>query len=228
ADLALANGEFELASSYIDRVLETNPVSLPAQTLAAGMAALRDDQATFDRLADDVAAQSPGNGRFYADIADVYAKNYRFSEAVELAKKAVNTDPRYWQGYTILGMNLIRLGREEEGRTHLEYSFDKDPFNIWTSNMLKVFDTLETFATRSSDHFVVRMPKRDASVLWPYLSEILEESWETLSSKYGFEPAAPVLIELFDNKNDFAVRSLGLPDIGPLVGICFGRVITLV
>ncbi len=228
AKLALANSEFTLAASYIERVLAINATSLSAQTLMAAMAALKDDQNTFDRLAERVAAQSPGNGRFYADVADVYAQNYRFSEAAALAKRAVNTDPRYWPGYTILGMNLIRLGREEEGRTHLEYSFDKDPFNIWTSNMLKVFDTLETFVTRRSDHFVVRMPARDATVLWPYLETLLEESWQTLSSKYRFEPAAPVLIELFENKNDFAVRSLGLPDIGPLVGICFGRVITLV
>ena len=131
------------------------------------MAAVRADEVTFDRLAHSVAAQSPGNGRFYAEIADIFALNYRFEEAVELAKKAVNTDPRYWPGYTTLGMNLIRLGREEEGRVHLEYSFDKDPFNIWTSNMLKVFDTLETFVTRSSDHFIVRMPERESIVLWP-------------------------------------------------------------
>jgi tetratricopeptide (TPR) repeat protein len=57
---------------------------------------------------------------------------------------------------------------------------------------------------------------------------LLEEGWTTLTHKYRFEPVAPILIEVFDDKNDFAVRSLGLPDIGPLVGICFGRVITLI
>ncbi|MDG2162072.1 MAG: peptidase MA family metallohydrolase [Gammaproteobacteria bacterium] len=33
---------------------------------------------------------------------------------------------------------------------------------------------------------------------------------------------------MFENSQDFAVRSVGLPDIGPLVGICFGKVITLI
>ena len=30
------------------------------------------------------------------------------------------------------------------------------------------------------------------------------------------------------NSEDFAVRSVGLPDIGPLVGIWFGKVVTLI
>ena len=46
--------------------------------------------------------------------------------------------------------------------------------------------------------------------------------------KIGFEPEGKVLIEVFENSADFAVRSVGLPDIGPLVGICFGKVITLI
>ena len=40
-----------------------------------------------------------------------------------------------------MGSNLIRLGEEEEGRQSLEIGFDNDPFNVMTSNMLKVFDS---------------------------------------------------------------------------------------
>ena len=94
--------------------------------------------------------------------------------------------------------------------------------------MLKVFDTLETYATVESEHFKVHMSERDSLILWPYLEPLLEESWETLTAKYGFEPEGKVLIEVFENGADFAVRSVGLPDIGPLVGICFGKVITLI
>ena len=97
-----------------------------------------------------------------------------------------------------------------------------------TSNTLKVFDTLATYETLESEHFKVQMSSKDADILWPYLEPLLEEAWTTLSGKYGFEPESPVLIQVFENSEDFAVRSVGLPDIGPLVGICFGKVITLI
>ena len=128
----------------------------------------------------------------------------------------------------MLGSNLIRLGEEEEGKANLEIGFENDPFNVLTSNMLKVFDTLETYETLESDHFKVHMSENDADILWPYLEPLLEESWDTLTAKYGFEPEGPILIEVFENSEDFAVRSVGLPDIGPLVGICFGKVVTLI
>jgi Tfp pilus assembly protein PilF len=175
-----------------------------------------------------VEAFSPGNAEFLGHIADSFGNNYRFEEAVHYARASIEADPEYWQGHTLLGSNLIRLGEEEEGRQSLETGFDNDPFNVMTSNMLKVFDTLETYATVESEHFKVHMSERDSLILWPYLEPLLEESWETLTAKYGFEPESKILIEVFENSADFAVRSVGLPDIGPLVGICFGKVITLI
>ncbi len=124
-------------------------------------------------------------------------------------------------------MNLLRLGREGEGRTQLEQAFEKDPFNFWTMNMLRVLDTLTVFETRRSEHFVVRMPPSEAGTLWPYLEPLLEESWTMLTRKYEFEPQGPILVEVFQDHEDFAVRTSGLPDIGPVVGVCFGAVITL-
>ncbi|MDC3362008.1 peptidase MA family metallohydrolase, partial [Gammaproteobacteria bacterium] len=165
---------------------------------------------------------------FLGDVADTLGRQYRFVEAVALAREAIAFDPSYWQGYSLLGSNLIRLGEEVEGRDNLEIGFDNDPFNVMTSNMLKVYDTLDTYVTVESEHFKVNLSEKDGQVLWPYLEPLLEESWDTLTAKYGFEPEGPILIQVFENSQDFAVRSVGLPDIGPLVGICFGKVITLI
>jgi Tfp pilus assembly protein PilF len=60
------------------------------------------------------------------------------------------------------------------------------------------------------------------------MEPLLEKSWDRLTQKYEFIPESPVLVQVFENRQDFAVRSVGLPDIGPLVGICFGKVITLI
>tara|TARA_B100001765_G_scaffold1181_1_gene711 strand:- start:1715 stop:4426 length:2712 start_codon:yes stop_codon:yes gene_type:complete len=226
--LLMMNSREDEAQNYFDQVLALNPESLKTlSTLAAG-AALKEQSEEYERYRARVEAFSPNNSQFLGDIADAFGNNYLFEEAVEYARAAIEADPQYWQGYTLLGSNLIRLGVEEEGKASLEIGFENDPFNVMTSNMLKVFDTLEGYTTQESGHFKVHMSENDAHILWPYLEPLLEESWDTLTVKYGFEPEGPILIEIFENTEDFAVRSVGLPDIGPLVGICFGKVITLI
>ncbi len=226
--LLMMNGREEEARAYFDQVLTLNPESLKTLSILAAQAALEKREDEYQRYLLQVEAFSPNNPQFLGDVADSFGNNYLFSEAVEFARAAVKADPEYWQGYTLLGSNLIRLGEEEEGKANLEIGFDNDPFNVMTSNMLKVFDTLEAYATLESEHFKVHMSENDADILWPYLEPLLEESWTTLTAKYDFEPEGPILIEVFENTEDFAVRSVGLPDIGPLVGICFGKVITLI
>lgn len=226
--LLMMNGREDEAMAYFTQVLALNPESLTTLSILAAQAALNERMDEYENYYEQVQAFSPGNAEFLGDIADAFGNNYRFTEAVEYAREALEADPEYWQGYTLLGNNLIRLGEEEEGKASLEISFENDPFNVMTSNMLKVFDTLETYATLESENFKVHMSEQDADILWPYLEPLLEEAWSTLTAKYDFEPEGKVLIEVFENTEDFAVRSVGLPDIGPLVGICFGKVVTLI
>jgi len=226
--LLMVNGREEEAQDYFERVLALNPESLKTLSVLASRAALEERSAEYEGYLAQVESFSPNNPIFLGNVADSFGNNYLFDEAVEFARAAIAADPQYWQGYTLLGSNLIRLGEEEEGKINLEIGYENDPFNVLTSNMLKVFDTLETYTTLQSEHFKVRMSENDADVLWPYLEPLLEEGWDTLTVKYGFEPEGPILIEVFEKSEDFAVRSVGLPDIGPLVGICFGKVITLI
>jgi len=228
ATLLVLNSRQEDAEEYIEAALAINPESITSLSLKATQAAMKEEFAEYAQLEARVKAFSPNNPHFYGDIADAFGNNYRFTEAVGYARQAISADPNYWQGHTLLGTNLIRLGEEEAGRESLELAFDNDPFNVMTSNMLKVFDTLEDYATLRTEHFEVRMSQSDAVVLWPYMAPLIEENWATLTEKYGFEPEVPVLIEIFERTEDFAVRSVGLPDIGPLVGICFGKVVTLI
>jgi Tfp pilus assembly protein PilF len=228
AQLLFINDAEEEALAAIDEALAINPESMKSLSLLGAKAALEEREQDFAELRARIDAFSPNNPQFLGDVADTLGKQYRFVEAVALAREAIASDPNYWQGYTLLGSNLIRLGEEEEGRANLEIGFDNDPFNVMTSNMLKVYDTLDSYLTLESEHFKVNMSEKDGQILWPYLEPLLEESWDTLTMKYGFEPEGPILIQVFENSQDFAVRSVGLPDIGPLVGICFGKVITLI
>src|SRR5690606_27232461 len=228
AALLISNYRPDEAEEFLLQALEINPESLKALSMLAALAMLKQDEARFAELEARVNSFSPNNPIFYGDIADAFGNNYLFTEAVAFAQKALDADPSYWRGHTVMGSNLICLGEEERGREHLALAFDNDPFAVMISNMLKVFDTLDTYVTLTSEHFEVRMSETDSKVLWPYMEPLIEESWDTLVAKYGFEPEGPVLIEVFERTDDFAVRSVGLPDIGPLVGICFGKVVTLI
>jgi len=54
----------------------------------------------------------------------------------------------------------------------------------------------------------------------------VEEAHKKLTTKYRFTPRSPIAVEIFQNHEDFAVRSLGLPGLGAL-GVCFGQVIAM-
>ncbi|MEX0617834.1 MAG: tetratricopeptide repeat protein [Pseudohongiellaceae bacterium] len=226
--MMMRNERPDEAEVYLEEALAVNPESLTALSTLAANAILNERQQEYDEFATRVESFSPGNAEFLSNIADSFGNRYRFTEAVEFARAALELDSEYWPAYTLLGTNLVRLGEEEEGKRNLEIGYENDPFNVMTSNTLKVFDTLATYETRESGHFKVHLSERDADILWPYLEPLLTEAWDTLTAKYGFEPEGPILIEIFENSEDFAVRSVGLPDIGPLVGICFGKVITLI
>jgi hypothetical protein len=43
--------------------------------------------------------------------------------------------------------------------------------------------------------------------------------------RYGFTPSIPTTLELYADRTDYAIRTVGLPDLGAL-GVCFGRVVT--
>ncbi len=215
------------ATRSLEQALHINPESIDAMAILAAIAFLKDDDETLERLEKQVAALSPGNGEFYGRIAQICGRSYRFDKAVHMAEKAVALNDRLWSGHTILGINLLRKGEETKALYHLEEGFRGDPFNVRAMNLLKVLDVLDGFETRTTEHFVVRLHPSEAPILWPYLKPFLEESWTTLTAKYDFIPQGPILIEVFSDYEDFSVRTSGLPDIGHLLGVCFGSVITL-
>ncbi|HBX37712.1 MAG TPA: hypothetical protein DEG76_10660 [Pseudohongiella sp.] len=226
--ILIRNNQREEGVRMLEQAVGINPESIPARAILAALAVMNDDEAALAAQRAAINGFSPDNSMFYALAAEFLGNNYRFEEAVEYARLAIDSDPQNWFAHTVLGGNLVRLGEEAEGKGHLESAFDNDPFNVLTSNMLQVFDVLEEYETLETEHFRVNMSSRDAQILWPYMAPLLEDSWDRLVAKYQFEPEVPVVIQVFERTEDFAVRSVGLPDIGPLVGICFGKVITLI
>ena len=123
------------------------------------------------------------------------------------------------------GINLLRLGREQEGRQVLE-SAKNGPYNIRTENTLRLLDSFDRFHSFETEHFLVRLHQKEAAAMRPYVEELLERSLTTLERKYQHEITGKYLFEMYPDHGDFAVRTLGLPRLGAL-GATFGRILAM-
>jgi len=124
-------------------------------------------------------------------------------------------------------MHLLRTGDETGARRALDRSWRADPFDVVTYNLLKMLDNLEQFVTVTEGDIVLKMHRDEAPVLREYAMPLAQEALKTLSAKYAFTPTGPILVEIFPNHDDFAVRNLGLPGMIGALGACFGRVVTM-
>ena len=136
-------------------------------------------------------------------------------------------DPTSGKAYADLGMHLMRTGEEPEARKVLERAFNIDPFDVVTFNLLQLLDTLDKFVVEKSGDLIVKFHPDEAAIMREYALPLAHEALDTLSARYKFKPKGPILIEIFPNHDDFAVRNLGLPGMIGALGACFGRVVTM-
>lgn len=223
--LALTDEDYTGAVEHFQKPLAVNPNSPATRALLAACYHAMGRQTQYDAECRKVLNINPGYGQLYATIADNLSRRYRFREAIEMGRKALQVDPELWNAYASLGVNLSRVNEEGEGRRYLDQAFARDSFNTWTYNTLNLFDSFEAYATRRSEHFILKLHKDEEPVYGQLALELLEEAYRTISPKYGFNATRPILVEMFPKHDDFAVRISGLPGAGALLGVCFGEVI---
>jgi tetratricopeptide (TPR) repeat protein len=227
ANLELDNTRYEDAREHIDKVLEANPSHIEARSLVAAIAYVRDNRQAFDAEVKQVLAINPGYGEVYRVAGDLAARNYRFDEAVALTRQAIALDPSNTRAHGDLGMHLMRTGEEPEARRALERSFKDDPYDRVTYNLLTLLDKLEKFEVIREGDIILKLDPEEAPVIREYALPIAQDALKTLSARYQFTPKGPILVEIFPNHDDFAVRNLGLPGLIGALGACFGRVISM-
>jgi tetratricopeptide (TPR) repeat protein len=227
AQLDLDNSRIDSARDRLAQMLEENPNQLDARALVAAIAYVKGDRAAYDKEVRDILAIHPGFGEVYRVTSDLAARNYRFDEAVALAKQATALDPSSAKALGDLGMHLLRTGDEAAARDALERAFDADRFNRVTYNLLTLLDKLDDFVAVKDGDVIVKMHPDEAPVLKEYALPLAKDALKVLGAKYGFTPKGPILIEIFPVHDDFAVRNLGLPGMIGALGACFGRVVTM-
>jgi tetratricopeptide (TPR) repeat protein len=211
----------------VEKVLDVNPKHLEALSMKAAMAYVEGRDADYQQAVAEALKIHPTYGEVHRTVGWITAHYYRFDEAVEHTRKAIALDRDNVRAVADLGEQLMRTGDERNARRNLEAAFRIDRWNVTTYNLLELLDTLEPFDTITEGDMVIRLAPDESPVLKNYVPMLARESLAALTKTWEFTPKGPILIEMFPNHDDFAVRTLGLPGMIGALGACFGRVVTL-
>jgi len=248
ARMALEEGRFDAADESLDRATKiADSRKLPQLevfTLRAVLDAARGkpvDPKDGKRNAwvNRALNFNPRYGTIYADLAHFEIMRRRYREATALLQRAVEVQPDLWSAHAELGSNLLRLGVLDEARKHLQAAYSGDPYSPTTVNTLRLLDRVDEFDVSSALVSVpaqqggerqvevrMRLNRKEAEALRPYVLEIARDSIVTFSQRYSFEPREPITVELYPDHDDFAVRVAALPGIG-LLGVTFGYLVAM-
>jgi tetratricopeptide (TPR) repeat protein len=222
AGIALEASQFEAANVELEKALKINARSPEVHSVRAAMLYLQDRD--FEPEVAATLAISPRYGSIFNTLAHYATITRRTEQAAQFSRRAIELSPNLWDAHLSLGMSLLRMGQMEPGRFAVEKAFKGDPFNLWAKNTLDLLDTMRDYRETKRGAFIIKAAASESDVLVPYAASLLEEATAKLTTKYRFTPKGPITVELFQNHEDFAVRTLGIPGLGAL-GVCFGRVV---
>lgn len=228
---ALEEDDHHTAQEHLDDVMKVNPRLLQAWSLRAVYDYLQAYQHGNNVAGDNtwvtrILKENPHFGEVFSDLADFCLLKRQLPEAVEFYRRALAMDPGLDDARSQLGINLFRLGQEQEARKILEEAYARDPFNVWTVNTLRLMDSFSNFDTFETPHFAVKLQKKESEILHPYVADQLEKTIQDLARRYSFMPPQKVAFEMYPDHEDFAVRTVGLPGLGAL-GATLGNVVAM-
>jgi len=226
-DNAIDREAYEQAEQLIAKVLEINPHRGEAHAYRAVLAHLRGDRKAEESHRNLALGAWKTNPAIDSLIGTTISQKYRFFEGSTYQRVALKFDPQYRPAKVQLCQDLLRLGQEDEGWKLAAVVFKEDPYNVVAYNLNTLHDHLATFAALDGDGFVVRMDKREADIYGPRAVELIKSARDTLSKKYDVTLTDQVVIEIFPQQKDFAIRTFGLPGGDGYLGVCFGPVVTV-
>jgi tetratricopeptide (TPR) repeat protein len=224
ATLALEDANPARAIEEADKALKISPEALGALATRAAIEILADRPA--DSWLSRMYAINPYYGAGHALIAHHLVINRRYEEGIAHYRKALELDPEDWATRAELGINLMRLGLDQEARRQLELAYDNGCRNAATVNTLKLLDSYKNFVTFTSPRTIVKLHKKEADLLRLYFESELDRSIKTYEAKYKINLPRAVQLEVYPDHEDFAVRTMGMPGLGAL-GVTFGDVVAM-
>ena len=224
ANLALEDSNPGEAIKEADVALRLSPDALDALAVHAAVEVLADRSP--DAWLEKIRQANPTYGEGCAIVAHHLLLNYRYEEAVAYYRKALELDPQLWSARSALGINLMRLGEEDEPRRQLEMCYANGYRDAATVNSLRLLDSYKNYITFKDQTTILKLHKKEAELLRPYFEEELKRCIAAYEKKYKMQLPGPVQVEVYPDHEDFAVRTMGMPGLGAL-GVTFGEVVAM-
>lgn len=211
----------------VQKVLSAQPKNLEALGLLASVYALqlKDDQ--MAEVLKQVEAIDPDNATAYFEVADRLGAVRQYPRAAEKYKVAIERAPWWTAPRNGLGLLYTQSGDEKGARAVIEEARKLDPFNLATTNYIRLLDDMDHFAQKETEHFIVMYNPELDPVIPEYFSDYMESVHAEICAEFKTEPRVKTMIEVFPTHDAFSVRTTGSPWIGT-VGASTGRVIALV
>ncbi len=226
AEAAIDREQYSAAELLIRKVLEINPRHQEAFSLLAVLAHLRGNYDIEAKMRETALSSWGNNPRVDYLIGLKLSQKYRFEEGVKYQQRALEKDPTYPPANFQLAQDLLRLGNDEIGWQVAKDVADDDPYNVVAHNLMTLYDRIKDFSILEADGIQVRMQNDESLIYGQQVLDLLVEAKQVLCEKYDIEPRAPIVVEIFPQQKDFAIRTFGLPGGAGFLGVCFGRVIT--
>ena len=240
ADIAWLNSQFESALGLLEgQILPRNPMS--EETLGRLVAARivnegnhwREDGSETRAILDRVTEQNPQADDFCLAAVEWLQIHHRKHEAAELLTQFLEASPNEPRLAAALGQVKMQMGKEAEARDLFRAAFDRDPFNVRTSNMLQMLDVLDGLKTEEIGGCVLRFEDRRDGLLASYAGEFLTNDYPRLCKLFGYTPDQPPLVEVLNESRRvsgavwFGTRMTGLPYVGT-VAASTGDIVVMV
>ncbi|HEY3627193.1 MAG TPA: hypothetical protein VGL00_12945 [Terracidiphilus sp.] len=224
ADLALANDDRDMAAAEADKAIALEDDALDAMAIHAALDLLANRSP--DAWIAKMSAVNPHYGEGYARVAHQLELHYRFQDAVTWYRRAIEADPRLWPAHSALGIELMRLGQEQEPYKELQLSYENGYRDAATVNSLRLLDSYKNFVTTRDGAAILKLNKNESDLLLPYMQAEVHTILATYEKKYRMKLPGPVQLEVYPDHEDFAVRTMGMPGLGAL-GVTFGEVVAM-
>jgi tetratricopeptide (TPR) repeat protein len=215
------------AERPVRRVLARQPRNVEAMALLAAVYALQLKEDQANEVLAQVEKLDADNATAYFEVAEQLGAMRQYPRAIAKYKVAIERAPWWTAARNGLGLLYTQSGDEIEARAALEEARKLDPFNLSTTNYLRLLDDMDRFAQKETDHFIVMYDAKQDPLIPEYFAEYLETVHAEVCATFHHEPKVKTMIEVFPTHDAFSVRTTGSPWIGT-VGASTGRVIALV
>jgi tetratricopeptide (TPR) repeat protein len=217
ARLALEDNDNPKATAEAKKALAMDANSVQGKAILASIDWLADKKET---------AWDPHAAKGYETAAHFMTLNRRYEEAIQYYRKAIEMDPQLYSARSQLGINLMRLGQDQEAYEQLKTCFENYFRDKATTNSLTLMDSYKNFVTFKTDNTILKVHKKEAQLLHPYFESEMKRAIAVYEDKYKLKLQHPVQVEVYPDHEDFAVRTLGMPGLGAL-GVTFGYAIAM-